>query len=109
MHGLSLAAAAATKKMVLVVAAALIDDQGQVLLAQRPPGKALAGLWEFPGGKVSCHGREAVAATRSHAVLIKRTWACSQGIESAGSCATVALHLERVRVSHHILLSMCSC
>ncbi len=47
------AAAAATKKMVLVVAAALIDSQGRVLLAQRPPGKALAGLWEFPGGKVS--------------------------------------------------------
>mmetsp|Transcript_11458 Transcript_11458/g.23955 ORF Transcript_11458/g.23955 Transcript_11458/m.23955 type:complete len:218 (-) Transcript_11458:269-922(-) len=39
-------------KMVLVVAAALIDNQGRVLLAQRPPGKAMAGLWEFPGGKV---------------------------------------------------------
>eukprot|EP00959_Pyramimonas_sp_CCMP1952_P229026 4789005-Pyramimonas_sp.AAC.1 len=39
-------------KMVLVVAAALIDSEGRVLLAQRPPGKAMAGLWEFPGGKV---------------------------------------------------------
>jgi ADP-ribose pyrophosphatase YjhB (NUDIX family) len=39
-------------KMVLVVAAALIDQQGRVLLAQRPEGKAMAGLWEFPGGKV---------------------------------------------------------
>ena len=35
-----------------VVAAALIDAQGRVLLQQRPPGKAMAGLWEFPGGKV---------------------------------------------------------
>lgn len=36
----------------LVVAAALVDPDGRVLLAQRPPGKAMAGLWEFPGGKV---------------------------------------------------------
>lgn len=36
----------------LVVAAALLDAQGRVLLSQRPPGKQLAGLWEFPGGKV---------------------------------------------------------
>lgn len=35
-----------------VVAAALIDDEGRVLLAQRPPGKHLAGAWEFPGGKL---------------------------------------------------------
>jgi 8-oxo-dGTP diphosphatase len=38
--------------VVLVVAVALIDVDGRVLLAQRPPGKAMAGLWEFPGGKV---------------------------------------------------------
>lgn len=35
-----------------VVAAALIDAEGRVLVQQRPAGKALAGLWEFPGGKV---------------------------------------------------------
>jgi 8-oxo-dGTP diphosphatase len=39
-------------KIVLVVACALIDADGRVLIAQRPPGKALAGLWEFPGGKL---------------------------------------------------------
>ena len=38
--------------MLLVVACALLDADGRVLLAQRPPGKAMAGLWEFPGGKV---------------------------------------------------------
>lgn len=38
--------------MLLVVAAALIDDSGRVLLQQRPPGKPMAGLWEFPGGKI---------------------------------------------------------
>lgn len=39
-------------KIVLVAAVALIDPDGRVLLAQRPEGKSLAGLWEFPGGKV---------------------------------------------------------
>ncbi|GJE57806.1 MULTISPECIES: (deoxy)nucleoside triphosphate pyrophosphohydrolase [Methylobacterium] len=39
-------------RLLLVVAVALVDTDGRVLLAQRPPGKQLAGLWEFPGGKV---------------------------------------------------------
>jgi 8-oxo-dGTP diphosphatase len=39
-------------KTVLVAACALIDADGRVLIAQRPAGKAMAGLWEFPGGKV---------------------------------------------------------
>jgi len=39
-------------RIVLVAAAALVDRDGRVLLAQRPPGKSMAGLWEFPGGKV---------------------------------------------------------
>jgi 8-oxo-dGTP diphosphatase len=39
-------------KIVLVSAVALIDADGRVLLAQRPEGKSMAGLWEFPGGKV---------------------------------------------------------
>ena len=39
-------------KLVLVVACALIDADGRVLIAQRPAGKPMAGLWEFPGGKV---------------------------------------------------------
>jgi 8-oxo-dGTP diphosphatase len=38
--------------MIHVVAGALFDDQGRVLIAQRPPGKHMAGGWEFPGGKL---------------------------------------------------------
>ncbi len=41
-----------TRRLVLVVACALIDVDGRVLIAQRPAGKAMAGLWEFPGGKI---------------------------------------------------------
>ena len=45
-------ALAAEKKIVLVAACALIDADRRVLIAQRPEGKPMAGLWEFPGGKV---------------------------------------------------------
>ena len=43
----------AREDLVLVVACALVDSDGRVLIAQRPPGKAMAGLWEFPGGKLA--------------------------------------------------------
>ena len=42
----------ASKPIILVSACALVDVEGRVLLAQRPEGKSMAGLWEFPGGKV---------------------------------------------------------
>ncbi len=42
----------AGKRILLVAACALVDADGRVLLAQRPEGKQLAGMWEFPGGKV---------------------------------------------------------
>ena len=44
-------------KIVLVAACALVDADGRVLIAERPPGKAMAGLWEFPGGKVEAGER----------------------------------------------------
>jgi 8-oxo-dGTP diphosphatase len=49
---------------VLVVAAALTDRAGRVLIAQRPTGKALAGRWEFPGGKVDAGESERGALAR---------------------------------------------
>jgi 8-oxo-dGTP diphosphatase len=51
-------------KLLLVVAAALVDPDGRVLLAQRPKGKTLEGLWEFPGGKVGANEQPEDALVR---------------------------------------------
>ena len=65
-------------KMVLVSAVALIDRDGRVLLAQRLEGKAMAGLWEFPGGKIeSGETPEAALIRELHEEL---------GIDTAASC-----------------------
>ncbi|HEX8416883.1 MAG TPA: (deoxy)nucleoside triphosphate pyrophosphohydrolase [Methylobacterium sp.] len=54
----------ATSRLLLVAAVALIDGDGRVLLARRPAGKQLAGLWEFPGGKVESGERPEEALIR---------------------------------------------
>jgi 8-oxo-dGTP diphosphatase len=51
-------------KVVLVAACALVDADGRVLLAQRPPGRPMAGLWEFPGGKVEAGERPELSLIR---------------------------------------------
>jgi 8-oxo-dGTP diphosphatase len=51
-------------KRILVAAVALIDADGRLLIAKRPEGKSLAGLWEFPGGKVEAHERPEEALIR---------------------------------------------
>ncbi|MGH8226481.1 MAG: 8-oxo-dGTP diphosphatase MutT [Steroidobacteraceae bacterium] len=54
----------AAKPVVRVVAGALFDDSGRVLIADRPPGKFMAGRWEFPGGKVAAGEGESAALAR---------------------------------------------
>jgi 8-oxo-dGTP diphosphatase len=51
-------------RLLLVVACALVDEDRRVLIAQRPEGKALAGLWEFPGGKLDAGERPEMALIR---------------------------------------------
>lgn len=72
-------------KLLLVVAVALVDADGRILLARRPEGKALAGLWEFPGGKLEAGERpedalirelkEELGITVKHACLAPLTFA----------------------------------
>jgi 8-oxo-dGTP diphosphatase len=88
-------------KTVLVAAVALIDPDGRVLLAQRPEGKSLAGLWEFPGGKVEPGETPEVALIRElHEELGIDTW------ESCLAPLTFASHSYE---SFHLLMPLYAC
>jgi 8-oxo-dGTP diphosphatase len=66
---------AAPRRPLLVAAAALVDVHGRMLLQQRPEGKAMAGLWEFPGGKVESGETPQGALVRElHEELGIETW-----------------------------------
>lgn len=80
----------------LVVAAALIDADGRVLLAERPAGKAMAGLWEFPGGKIrDGESPEAALVRELHEEL---------GIDTAESClAPLAFASHRYERFHLVM------
>ncbi len=81
-------------KLVLVSAVALVDADGRVLLAQRPPGKAMAGLWEFPGGKVEPGETPEAALIRElHEELGIDTWASCLAPLSFASHAYADFHL----------------
>ncbi len=81
-------------KLVLVSAVALIDPDGRVLLAQRPEGKPMAGLWEFPGGKVEPgESPEAALIRELHEELGIDTWASCLAPLSFASHAYDDFHL----------------
>jgi 8-oxo-dGTP diphosphatase len=81
-------------KIVLVSAVALIDPEGRVLLAQRPPGKSMEGLWEFPGGKVEDGETPEAALIRElHEELGIETWASCLAPLTFASHAYPAFHL----------------
>lgn len=85
-------------KVVLVAAAALIDADGRVLLAQRPEGKSLAGLWEFPGGKVE-------AGESPEAALI-RELAEEIGVETHASCLAPLTFASHAYADFHLLMPL---
>ncbi|KFG92047.1 NTP pyrophosphohydrolase [Sphingobium herbicidovorans NBRC 16415] len=85
----------------LVVAAALVDADGRVLLQQRPPGKAMAGLWEFPGGKVE------IGETPETALI--RELEEELGIRTHASCLAPASFASEALGERHLLLLLYVC
>jgi 8-oxo-dGTP diphosphatase len=88
-------------KVVLVVACALIDADGRILLAQRPPGRSLAGLWEFPGGKLE-------AGERPEQALI-RELAEELGITVAEACLAPLTFASHAYPDFHLLMPLYVC
>jgi 8-oxo-dGTP diphosphatase len=88
-------------KILLVAAAALIDSDDRVLIAQRPPGKALAGLWEFPGGKVD-------PGERPEACLI-RELAEELGIVVKEECLAPLTFASHAYEEFHLLMPLWVC
>ncbi|WP_201463402.1 (deoxy)nucleoside triphosphate pyrophosphohydrolase [Brevundimonas aurantiaca] len=86
---------------VLVVAVALIDVDGRVLIAKRPEGKTLAGLWEFPGGKVE-------PGERPEAALIRELRE-ELGIEVSESCLAPFVFASHAYDSFHLLMPLYLC
>lgn len=91
----------ATRKMILVVACALVDADGRILLAQRPPGKTLAGLWEFPGGKVE-------AGETPEAALI-RELSEELGITVREACLAPLTFASHAYETFHLLMPLYIC
>ena len=87
--------------IVLVAAVALVDADGRVLLAQRPPGKSMAGLWEFPGGKVD-------AGETPEAALI-RELAEELGIDVTASCLAPFTFASHTYPDIHLLMPLYVC
>lgn len=86
---------------VLVSAVALIDRDGRVLLAQRPEGKSMAGLWEFPGGKIeSGETPEAALIRELHEEL---------GIETWQSCLAPLTFASHTYETFHLLMPLFAC
>ncbi len=98
---LNAAAEGAEKPVVLVVAVALIDVDGRVLLAQRPEGKKMAGLWEFPGGKVN-------PGETPEAALI-RELAEELGIDTRHSCLAPLTFASHAYDDFHLLMPLYAC
>ncbi|PKQ13241.1 MAG: 8-oxo-dGTP diphosphatase MutT [Alphaproteobacteria bacterium HGW-Alphaproteobacteria-1] len=88
-------------KTILVSAVALIDVEGRVLLAQRPDGKSMAGLWEFPGGKVEPGETPERALIRElHEELGIDTWA---------SCLAPLTFASHSYADFHLLMPLFAC
>ena len=85
----------------LVVACALVDADGRVLVAQRPPGRAMAGLWEFPGGKL--------AADETPEAALIRELREELGIDTEASCLAPLTFASHSYDGFHLLMPLYVC
>jgi 8-oxo-dGTP diphosphatase len=88
-------------KLVLVAACALVDTDGRVLIAQRPEGKPMAGLWEFPGGKIE-------AGETPEATLIRELRE-ELGIDTSASCLAPLTFASHAYPDFHLLMPLFVC
>lgn len=88
-------------RLLLVVAVALIDADGRVLISQRPAGKSLAGLWEFPGGKIEDGERPETALIRE----LKE----ELGIDVAESCLAPLTFASHAYEDFHLMMPLYVC
>jgi len=89
------------KPLLLVAAAALVDRDNRVLIAQRPEGKSMAGLWEFPGGKVDSGETPEQALVRElHEEL---------GIEVCDTCLAPFTFASHAYATFHLLMPLFLC
>lgn len=89
------------KPIVLVAAIALVDADGRVLIAQRPEGKSMAGLWEFPGGKVE------TGETPESALI--REMKEELGIDIAAACLAPFTFASHSYPEFHLLMPLYVC
>jgi 8-oxo-dGTP diphosphatase len=88
-------------KTLLVVAVALVDADGRVLIAQRPEGKAMAGLWEFPGGKLGANETPETALIRELREEL--------GIEVKAACLAPLTFASHAYEDFHLLMPLYVC
>jgi 8-oxo-dGTP diphosphatase len=88
-------------KLVLVAACALLDPDTRVLIAQRPSGRPMAGLWEFPGGKVE-------AGERPEQTLIRELWE-EVGIVVSEACLAPLTFASHAYPDFHLLMPLYVC
>ena len=92
---------APARPLLLVVAAALIDVDGRVLLTRRPEGKSMAGLWEFPGGKVQDGETPEQALVRELREEL--------GIDTRASCLAPLAFASHAYADFHLLMPLFAC